>query len=124
VGSKYQELLQAFLEWKSSRPSYVVYGGLTLAFVIIVDGAILFFTICGAFSYLSVRDQALILEWSMQIINAAFAILCAYELPYRVRMSARYSGISCSADPNKMELLVKVTEEHMYIYRLGHSDDL
>ena len=62
-------------------------GGTFLAIVIIVDGAVLFFSICGGFSYLDKDTQSILLEESIQIINAAFSLICAIELPFRVRAS-------------------------------------
>jgi hypothetical protein len=58
---------------------------IVLGLTVVIDGAILFFCICGAFGYLSERAQALILEDTIQIINAVFSFLCLVELPLKVR---------------------------------------
>ena len=52
--------------------------------VIVIDGAILFFSLIGAFSYLPKTLENAVLEWSIQIINAVFTLLCLIELPFRL----------------------------------------
>jgi hypothetical protein len=71
------------MHWYLSLSLWLRVFGTTIALVIIIDGAILFFVLIGAFGYLSGRMQASILEWSIQIINVCFTSLCLIELPFR-----------------------------------------
>jgi hypothetical protein len=101
--TKYSQLKESALKAYAAYltvPLWLRIVGTTLALTIIIDGAVLFFTLIGAFGYLSKRTQALILEDSIQIINAAFAILCAMELPYRLRASYMWLCCACRDDKN------------------------
>lgn len=66
-----------------------------IALIVIVDGALLFFTICNSFNYLSVEVQDYILEISIQIINACFTLLCAIELPSFLEAVYYWNSQSC-----------------------------
>jgi hypothetical protein len=65
------------------QPLWIQIFGTIMSLIIVIDGAILFFTLIGAFGYLSSSNEAALLEWSIQIINGCFTILCLLELPFR-----------------------------------------
>lgn len=56
---------------------------LTTVMIIILDGALLFFVLVKGFDYLNKPVQLLLLEITIQIINAIFTILILIELPFR-----------------------------------------
>lgn len=74
-----------FKAFYCALPMWMRVMGTIMALVIIIDGAILFFTLIGAFGYLSDQTQASILEWSIQMINVCFTTLCLVELPFRLK---------------------------------------
>lgn len=72
--------------------------GTIIALVVIIDGAVLFLTLVGAFGYLSSAKQSTILEWSIQIINICFTTLCLLELPFRLKVSTEWLILHWSSD--------------------------
>jgi hypothetical protein len=74
--------------------------GTTIALVIIIDGAVLFFVLIGAFGYLSDQMQASILEWSIQIINVCFTSFCLIELPFRFQAMKSWVVLSICENCN------------------------
>lgn len=80
------------------QPLYVRVFGTAILLVIAIDGAILFFAIVGGFSYVDETTQGLILEITIQVINACFTILCAVELPFRLRSAYYWTLLSFATE--------------------------
>ena len=57
---------------------------LTTVLIIVVDGALLFFVLVRGFEYLNKSVQLLLLEITIQVINAVFTILILIETPFRI----------------------------------------
>ena len=82
-----------FMKFYLSQPLWLRVFGTVMAMIIVIDGAVLFFTLVGAFGYLSNDEQDAILEWSIQIINACFTLLCLIELPFRVKNIIKWLSV-------------------------------
>lgn len=89
-----------FCVFYCALPMWIRIIGTIMALVIIIDGAILFFTLIGAFGYLSDQTQASILEWSIQIINVCFTSICLIELPFRLKDIKTWLMLSMSGNTN------------------------
>jgi hypothetical protein len=95
--------------------------GTILALTIIIDGAVLFFTLIGAFGYLSAKMQSLILEQTIQIINAAFSIICLMELPFRLHgaylfIFSEFSN-SCGTRSNETTNVITENENTKFVQK-------
>ena len=75
-------LIVTLNRYRDEKPR-IFFVSLITVFVIILDGAILFFVLVSGFDYLDKSSQLLILEVTIHIINVIFTMLILIEFPFR-----------------------------------------